>query len=622
MAEQRTIAERRALHPSHVSGLPLRLSLWLWFCIPISFYVTYAQPTSPLKKSNSAMQQHYESAVHLQSIGDIAQAESQYKLFLADALHSLATDRSQIGEYARAAPLFDEALKLTPDDPSLRLDYAEASLVGGDKPKAKSLAQDTLAVDPKSARAHLLLGRALLGMNENRQAKAEFEKAVALDANFEDGYALATADLALADMSGAARIFKEMLAGFGDTAAIHMQFGLAYGNADFPEQAIREFRDTIAEDQKYPGAHYSLGAAYLLRSGDTNFAAATAEFHKELAFHPDDYFSYSQLGYIAMTQHHLQEAVVDLTHATQLDPNNPDNFLLLGQIYAEMDKNAEAEAALRSAIAVTSDPSRNHYQIRGAHYQLGRLLIQAGNIVEGKKEMRISEDLLLQNKQLDKANVTGKPIRSSPFPNAAAKPVDPEMEKAVNAFQTQIGPAIADSYNNLGVIAAIDKRYMDATGNFQQAAKWNPSMEGLDYNWGRAAFAAHLYPQALPPLTRYVQIHPDDVGARSTLGVTQYMVRNYNQALQTLQPILAHVDAVPALGFLYAKALVKTGDLHQGIGRLVALERSNPESAILHQELAEAYRKNAQPDDANREMELYQRLQSKHSSREQVTQPN
>lgn len=98
------------------------------------------------------------------------------------------------------------------------------------------------------------------------------------------------------------------------------------------------------------------------------------------------------------------------------------------------------------------------------------------------------------------------------------------------------------------------------------------------------------------------------------LGVTQYMVGDYDRAIHTLQPILPHVDAVPALAFLYAKALVQTGHLRQGIARLIGLERTNPGSAALHQELAAAYRKNAQPKDAQREMEMYRTLQVKQSS--------
>ncbi len=602
MTEQRTRVEtaNRSMLRRLYRVASLTLFGGIFFSFPIGIAV-HGQTVHHTRSSESSMQQHYDAAERFQSSGDMEQADFQYKLFLADALHHIANDRAHIGEYPQAAALFDEALKFTPDDSVLRLDYAEAALAARDSPKAKLLAQETLDSHPKSsdnrqsAKAHLILGRAFLKTNENEQAKKQFETAVAIDPNFENGYALATAHLALSDKRSAARIFKEMLAGFGDTAAIHMQFGLAYGNADDPEEAIQEFKKTIAEDSKFPGAHYSLGASYLLRSGDAAFTQAETEFRKELAIHPNDYFSYSQLGYIAMTQHKLPEAVSDLTHAAKLDPQNPDNFLLLGQIYTDMDRPSDAEAALRSAIAVATDPSRNHYQIKGAHYQLGRLLIQSGNIAEGKKEMQIAQDLLLQNKLLDKANVTGERFIKSPFPKTAAtRPIDATAEAAVNRFEKQIGPAIADSYNNLGVIAAMDKNYANATGYFEQAAKWNPAMDGLDYNWGRAAFAAHLYTQAVGPLGRYLQAHPEDIGARSTLGATQYMDHDYAKALQTLQPIETHVDAVPTLAFVYAESMVRTGDFIHGIERLKALEQANPKSASIHAALAEAYRRSAQ----------------------------
>ncbi len=77
-----------------------------------------------------------------------------------------------------------------------------------------------------------------------------------------------------------------MLAQFGDSAQIHMQFGLAYANADFPDEAIPEFKKALARNDRLLDAHYSLGASYLSKSGDTAFAEAEVEFRKELSFHP------------------------------------------------------------------------------------------------------------------------------------------------------------------------------------------------------------------------------------------------------------------------------------------------------------------------------------------------
>ena len=558
----------------------------------------------------ASMQEHYRSAVQLQASGDVARAKVQYQAFLAEALDRIASDRAQAGEYAKAVPLFEQALVCDPQDNTLRAHYAEASLLAGDLSKAKHFAQQVTASEPKDAKAHLLLGRVLLKMNDNRGARREFETAVALDPNFDDGYALATADLALADIKDASSIFREMQAGLGDTAALHMQFGLAYGNADDPEQAIQEFRKVIAKDPKFPGAHYSLGASYLRRSGDAGFPQAEAEFHKELAYHPNDFLSYSQLGYIAMTRHKLPEAAADLSRAVQLNPQDADSFLLLGQIYSELGKRPEAESALRSAIAVTRDPSRNHYQIRGAHYQLGRLLMESGRKDEGMKEMKISEDLLLKNKVLDKANVTGNALAPSAFPEIAPTPVDPQLAAQVNAFEKQLGPAIADSYNNLGVIAAMEKDYSTAAADFEQSAHWNPTVPGANANWGRAAFAAHLYAKAADPLQRHLAAHPEDESARSMLGVTQFMLGQDSAALQTLQPLRGHMDAAPALALVYAKLLVRTGDVQGGIEQLKTLEEKNPNSALVHQALQQAYATNHQPQDAEREGRIYQTLTS------------
>src|SRR6185312_17098932 len=92
----------------------------------------------------------------------------------------------------------------------------------------------------------------------------------------------------------------------------------------------------------------------------------------------------------------------------------------------------------------------------------------------------------------------------------ANKPVDSEAMKPVEDFEKRLAPALADSYNNLGAIAASGKNYVSAFDDFQRAAQWNPELPGLDYNFGRAAFMASRFQDAVPPLTRYLKAHPED----------------------------------------------------------------------------------------------------------------
>ena len=141
--------------------------------------------------------------------------------------------------------------------------------------------------------------------------------------------------------------------------------------------------------------------------------------------HPDDYFSLSQLGSIALSQHRLQDAESYLKRASSLDPRNPDNPLLLGQVYLQLKKLPEAEQAFRKAIELTTDVSRNHYQVQRAHYLLGRVLLQMGRADEAKREMQISADLLKQNLQLDQARLKGAPMGET----AGAPPMRGQPER-------------------------------------------------------------------------------------------------------------------------------------------------------------------------------------------------
>ena len=493
--------------------------------------------------SESEMQAHYEEAYRLQAAGDLAQADVQYKLFLGEALHRVANSRANMGEYARAVPPYEEALTFTPHDFSLHLDYAGAALEAKDLLKARFLAEDALkaargsGTARQAANAHRMLGQALQRMLKYRDAIPQFEAAVAIDPSLLNLYVLGSGYLLLPDKQNATRIFGEILVKFGASAAIHMDLGRAYGEAGYPDEAIQEFKKAIAKNDKLPGAHYSLGASYINKSGESGFSQAEPEFQKELAIQPNDSFTYPQLGRIALSRHELREAKIDLERAIELKPKNPDTLFLLGELYGELDRVPAAIAALRKSIALTKDPSWNHFEVQRVHYRLGRLLMDHGDIAEGKEEMRISEALLSQKRRGDEAHMVGEVTMEAPLLTThAAKPAD---VKAAAAFEKQIGPLIAACYSNLGVNAAVSRNYADATTYFERAAEWNPSLQGLDNNWGRAAFAAHRYGEARDPLSRSLKAHPEDAELRSMLALTEAMLGDHSKAAE-LDPDKQH----------------------------------------------------------------------------------
>jgi len=554
-----------------------------------------------------SLQQHYNDAQELQQTGKLSEAAEQYRAFLADALGELAMGYGLLRDYAQAAPLFDEALILEPGSPSLLLDYARTALMLGDLAHAQTLAMEFIKKYPGNreqlAQAHQVLGRALLKLNRNQEARKELEAAVALDPTFPNGYDLAVACLDLDDEKCAVQIFDEMEKSFGDTPEIHMAFGRAYGDSDFQPRAITEFRRAIEENPRLPGAHYLLAAILLATGGDeSHMEAAEAELKKELLISPSDSMTYTALGKIAATRHNYLEAETYLKKAITLGPRTPDAYLYLGQMYFDTNRSAEAEIALRQCIDLTTDVSRNRYQVQKAHFLLGRILMQKGQQDAAHAEMTISRELANKTLAQDKSALTGLmdtsgsedvPVRAAEAgttPAITATKADPLAVRKVETMREQLRLPVADSYNNLGAIAATNNDYSQAVTYFKRAGMWNPSLEGLDYNWGRAAFAGSQFADAIMPLSRYLRSHPDDIGARSVLAISQFMTGNYQGCIEVLESVIgkAKTDLAPQVEYVYAESMVRTGRIASGTERLRALETLHPEIPDVHRALGEA----------------------------------
>jgi tetratricopeptide (TPR) repeat protein len=383
---------------------------------------------------------------------------------------------------------------------------------------------------------------------------------------------------------------------FGDTAEIHLAFGRAYGDSDFQPKAIPEFRKAIEENPRLPGAHYLLAAVLLATANDQSpLESAEAELKKELAISPGDAMTCAALGKIAVTRTNYADAETYLKKAISLDPQNPDAYLYLGQMYFDTNRFDNAETALRKSIELTTDVSRNRYQVQKAHYLLGRILMKKGEADAAHAEMQISRDLADKTLAQDKSKLAGLMETSgsqdsapSTSPLVYSGKQDQAALHNVQAMRDKLKPAVADSYNNLGAIAATNNDYSSAVTYFERASERNPLLDGLDYNWGRAAFAGSLYAEAILPLSRYVKAHPEDSGARSVLGLSQFLSSKYRDCVETLEPI-EKTELAPQVEYAYASSLVESGQISAGTERLLALERVHSEIPDVHRALAEAF---------------------------------
>ena len=100
----------------------------------------------------------------------------------------------------------------------------------------------------------------------------------------------------------------------------------------------------------------------------------------------------------------------------------------------------------------------------------------------------------------------------------------PAQIAALKHFESNMAPLLAGSYNNLGVHAAMANDFPRAEAGFRMAARWNSALQGVDSNWGRAAYAAGDYAGAVAPLERALASNPYDGELHSVLEACRWHV--------------------------------------------------------------------------------------------------
>lgn len=565
------------------------------------------------KSAEDELSRHLSAAQTFQLSSDLERAAVENRAVVRIALQRLGTIAVREGQFRRAIQLLSDALSAG-DDATARTNLAIAYMRLLETDKAVTEAQAALKLDPGSARAHHVLGKLFYMKGDYPKALAELERAVVLEPDLDAAYTLGMTYLRLKDVGRARLLFEEMQAALSNSAVAHNLFGRAYYEAGFPEEAEREFRQAIAIDPHAPRAHFYLGYAILQHGGSERLPQAAAEFERELQLHPQDFYSTFFLGVLASGDNDHPKAVRYLLEATRLKPDSGEAQLFLGQSQAELN-DPSAEKSLRRAIELTKDVSNNSYQIRRAHFLLGRVLLKAGRRAEAERELAVARELQGQSLEssrqqlseilgqvVDARNDGASPVRAAAASASAEAHGDEKHSAAPNAqevllieestldaqeaakyrtLKAELTEVLAQAYHNLGVISAQGGQTAASLEQFAAAAQWKPDFAGLDRNWGIVSFRAAQYDKAIAPLSRHVKAHPEDALARRMLGVSFYLTRNFEQAVATLKPLDAALTSDPELAYTYGVSLVQIADRETAANlfkRLAAEYPKNPQA--------------------------------------------
>jgi tetratricopeptide (TPR) repeat protein len=558
-----------------VSALACALSA-LAFQAPAKTAQSPATSTAPASRSatpkTDIAQQHFDSAQTYQLAGDFEGAAREYRQAVATALDHLGNLRSARHDYEGAKQLLEEALAADPDNPDPSVDLAITELYSGDIPKAEMGAKEVLKKNPDHVRTRVLLGKIHFLQGNYEAAADELQAALASASDFDVAYSLALADLELKRISLATVLFDDMRNSLPETAQLHILIGRAFLATGYPQLATKEFEHATTLNSKYPQVHFYLGMASL-------FSAQAPDVSRD------------------ESRSELARAETSLQEAGRLQPQDPRAFFYLGRCYASEQQWAKAADAYRSVIKLTPAAQQMDAAMAGAYEGLAEALRKLGKNAEGDAESAKAQQLGIT---LPKAGAsvdvsdTGKANGDSKQQELESMMLQPGDSdgydaKAEAAYTKSVSLLLGQAYNNLGVIDARASRYARAAEEFPQAAKWEPSIPGLDRNWGIAAFRAEKHDKATAPLERELRRTPNDLSIREMLGLCYYMGDDFAKSAATLRPVLDQLQDNAGLLYAAGVSLVRSGDGKNGARAFSRMLEKDQNVPAVHLMLGQAY---------------------------------
>src|SRR3712207_7102162 len=99
----------------------------------------------------------------------------------------------------------------------------------------------------------------------------------------------------------------------------------------------------------------------------------------------------------------------------------------------------------------------------------------------------------------------------------------------VTGVQTCALPISAAAHNDVGLLRAESQDFKGAAEQFRLAERWNPRLEGVNFNLGLAAYKAELFKDAVAPLERELAARPSNMQARQLLGMSYFVASDRSE---------------------------------------------------------------------------------------------
>jgi tetratricopeptide (TPR) repeat protein len=237
------------------------------------------------------------------------------------------------GEYARAVPELERALRLVPDLPPAHHALGRTLTRQGKADEAELHFRRALEIDPDFSPALLSLGDLLGGRGELKEAINLLEGALRLESRNAGAHSsLAHLLTQTGRLEEAAGHLRQALAIDPDFALAHDQLANILASRGRLEEAEEAYRRALTLDPDLADAHYKLGIL-LLDRGDLDRAAN--HLGRAAGLLPDFAEGHYSLGLALERRERLQEARGAYGRALELEPEHPGAVAAMERLAGE-----------------------------------------------------------------------------------------------------------------------------------------------------------------------------------------------------------------------------------------------------------------------------------------------
>ncbi len=455
----------------------------------------------------------------------------------------------KLGQYHEVIKLADRILKAEPDNADVLYHKAQSQLLSGQQ--QASLAsfrrlEQFPGYQDLSIRQQV---RAFYELEQYLDARSLIEQVLAQTPDELYPYLVcAELSIKLADAIGAVTCAEDGLARHADSARLRYLLGRAYIMADVIEQGLQEYATVVASyPDNYPirlliAEHYMQMQRYQLaldqyeaiaKVSPEPGAAVIGQANALLMLDRDDEAKtiainlstqestkgdgYYVLGKIATKQQKYTEAVLRLTRACKVKPENIDAWYSLAQAYIKLNKKAQAFTSLGEGVKTNKDSFRLNHLAGQLALQL-ELYDQAIGYLDKAAELR-PQDVEV-NKLYTQGLIATRNFHSAlQYAQRAARLAPKDIE--VLTLQAEIA-------NQQGKISSAIE-YLKTAINLQ------PASAQLQYKLGKVYLDANLFDQSQQHLEKAAGINPAWAEPHLALGQMFSKRRLFDQAITALE---------------------------------------------------------------------------------------